>query len=322
MSTPSIDNRNQENPAEGVDVCPGCGGSETATLLDHAVDYEYGIQGDFRFAQCSCGLVFLSPRPTLHAIRSFYPAEYHAYQRPTSCLFRLLHRAQFRPRIRRYRRYLPEHGRVLDVGCGDGSLLREIGRQGPWELFGLDFNPEAFASAEDGGAPIHYFAGPIEDASYQRNSFDLIVMHHLLEHVPQPRATVARVFELLRPGGWLVGQLPNYDSIERRFTGRWWNGFHTPRHMQCFSPKTLTGLLKRAGFDSMGTRAALHPGQWALSLQSYVADRWLRGTRLRHGKAWFYPACLVTAIPLVVMEVMLHEGGIIDFEARKPLVAP
>src|SRR5574341_934712 len=140
METPSVASPAVPSTRE---ACPGCGAGGAETVLADARDYEYGVPGAFRFARCrDCSLVFLSPRPTLPEIVSYYPAEYHAYQRPTSRLFRLLDRLQYGPRVRRYRRLLPATGRVLDVGCGDGSLLREIGRRGPWELFGLDIKPE------------------------------------------------------------------------------------------------------------------------------------------------------------------------------------
>ncbi|MCI0341769.1 MAG: class I SAM-dependent methyltransferase [Planctomycetales bacterium] len=317
-SSPSS-SRAPAGPPPGPEACPACGSTAADTALADARDYEYGVPGEFRFARCaSCALVFLSPRPTLEQIVSYYPAEYHAYQRPTSRLFRLLDRLQYGPRVRRYRRLLPETGRVLDVGCGDGSLLREIGRRGPWELYGLDFKPEALPASDPAARPLHLFAGTLEQAPYERDFFDLVVMHHVLEHVPEPATTLRKVLEILRPGGTLVGQLPNYDSIERLVTGRYWNGYHTPRHMQCFSRRTLGALLSRTGFADVRTSPALHPGQWALSIQGWLAGRWLTRTRLAHGKAWFYPGCLLAGIPLTIVETAVRRSGVMNFVARKP----
>ncbi len=309
-----------ETREEPVAPCPACGAGDASIVLENARDWEYGVSGTFRFARCAaCGLCYQTPRPSLERLLGFYPADYHAHRLPTSSLFRLLHRLQFGPRVRRYlRRAGRTSGRVLDVGCGDGTLLRELSRRGSWELHGLDFNPDAIEAARHGEPPIQLFLGTLEDAPYEERRFDLIVMHHVLEHVPEPVTTLRRVLALLRPGGHVVGQLPNFASFERWATGRFWNGYHTPRHMQCFTPSSLAGLLGRVGFDRIETGPAAHPGQWALSLQSALVGGPFPRARRTHGKASFYPLCLVAGIPLAVGDVLIRAGGVMNFAARRP----
>jgi SAM-dependent methyltransferase len=319
--TATAELRREDAGEGGPAACPACGARDATIVLDDARDWEYGVPGSFRFARCgACGLCYLTPRPTLERLRTYYPADYHAHRLPTSSLFRLLHRMQFGPRVRRYLGIAGDvsGGRVLDVGCGDGTLLRELGRRAPCELHGLDFNPDAIAAARAGEPPIHLFLGTLEDAPYAERTFDLVVMHHVLEHVLEPATTLGRVRALLRPGGHVVGQLPNFASLERAVMGRFWNGYHTPRHMQCFTPPSLAALLRRSGFDRIATGPAAHPGQWALSLQSFLVGRVVPRARRAHGKTSFYPGCLAAGLPLAVADVVIRAGGVMNFSARRP----
>jgi SAM-dependent methyltransferase len=295
-------------------TCVACGSADGVCVLADAEDYEYRVPGRFRFVRCErCSLVYMNPRPSSSELVDYYPSDYHSFQRPENALFVWLSRLSYRLRLRDYRKRLGERGRILDVGCGDGALLHAFHEQGYRDLHGLDFHPAASEHASE----FEYFAGTIEAAPYPDASFDLIVMHHLLEHVEQPLQTLARAHALLAPGGTLVGQLPNIDSVEYRIFGRYWNGFHAPRHLQCFSAETLCGALQRAGFASFGWTPAPHPGQWALSLQSYIVGRWLPRAQLRHGKTRFYPACLVLALPLLAIDVLSKKSGVINFWARR-----
>jgi SAM-dependent methyltransferase len=300
-------------PLMAPDVCVACGNDAADVVLADGEDYEYRVPGRFRFVRCRrCDLVFMSPRPDQEALLRFYPRDYHAYERPTSRLFALLDRLNRRRRVRGYLRHLGPRRRILDVGCGDGALLEEFRGHGCSALAGLDFSP--LTGPADGR--FEFFRGTLEDAPWPDGSFDLVVMHHLLEHVENPVTTLRRARALLAPRGTLVGQLPNVESTEYALFGRYWNGFHTPRHLPCFGPRSLMAVLRDAGFDAPEWRPAPHPGQWALSLQSVVVGRVAPDAPLAHGKARFYPLCLALALPLAGVDLISRRAGVIDFWAR------
>ena len=97
--------------------------------------------------------------------------------------------------------------------------------------------------------------------------FDLITLWHALEHDYVPLETLRRLRSVVRPGGAIVVEVPNYDSLTRRLQGERWAGFHTPRHTAVYTPATLrsdAGARRMAGHATVPAR---HPR----SLRALVA---------------------------------------------------
>jgi len=99
------------------------------------------------------------------------------------------------------------------------------------------------------GADI--FVGNAVDAPFLAHSFDVITCFDVLEHVPEPRQLVSKILEWLKPGGIFYAGLPNIDSWEARFLGRYWFGLELPRHLSHFSPRSLRHLMASVGFDEI-----------------------------------------------------------------------
>jgi SAM-dependent methyltransferase len=144
-------------------------------------------------------------------------------------------------------RYLavPEKGRMLDVGCGDGSVLR-LAQELGWKAEGVDFDPQAVDAARRKGHTVK--AGRLVDQRYAYDAFDLVLMSHVIEHVHDPLETLREVRRVLRDRGTLVITTPNAASWGHHRFGRDWVQLDPPRHLQIFEADSLTGLVKRAGF--------------------------------------------------------------------------
>jgi 2-polyprenyl-3-methyl-5-hydroxy-6-metoxy-1,4-benzoquinol methylase len=93
-----------------------------------------------------------------------------------------------RAKLEAYRAYLPDGGRALDVGCGDGHLLIQLAgdRRASLRLEGVEFSEAAARAAEARGLTVH--RGRIEDVSLPEATFDLVIMNQLIEHVADPVA--------------------------------------------------------------------------------------------------------------------------------------
>lgn len=150
-------------------------------------------------------------------------------------------------------------GLFLDVGCSLGTSL-VAARDRAWDAVGIELSqPVAAFGREKWGLDIR--EETLEDLmregrsdGFAAQSFDLIFMHHTLEHVPEPGTLVEQCFRLLRPGGVMFQALPNHGALKSKLLrGRWSYGV-TPEHVSHFSKKTLRRLVERVGFEVLEVR--------------------------------------------------------------------
>lgn len=194
-----------------------------------------------------CGLGRFDPMLDAEQIRDLYPDAY--YGEPG---------VKFQPLVERLVRVvgarhigflsrgLRPGSRVLDVGCGRGVILGPLADRG-LAVHGVEISAEA-ARGTDPRAEIR-IAPRLADAAYPDGYFDEVVIWHVLEHLPDPRATVEEAQRILRPGGRLIVAVPNFSSLQARWSGAAWFHLDLPRHLYQFPLQALCSLLDEAGFD-------------------------------------------------------------------------
>lgn len=248
-------------------TCVLCGGCD-ATFLVTGYDRMQAREPDYRYVRCTaCGLVALTPTPAPADIAEFYPADYQAriagrprnFERPINRLAvtylygvdsvsrpRLL-RAAFRGLSGRILNGIREPygaNRLLDVGCGSGQLL-EVYRTLGWHVCGIEISPDACAACRAQGLQVHQ--GTVFDAPFSGRQFDMILLSHVIEHVPDPVAVLTRVAEFLAPNGKVIVSTPNMRGIGFSIYGSCWFPLDAPRHLFLFDPDTIRLLAERAG---------------------------------------------------------------------------
>jgi hypothetical protein len=117
----------------------------------------------------------------------------------------------------------------------------------------------------------------------------------------------------------MLGEVPNPDSLDAHWFGRYWGGWHFPRHLFQYSPAVLRRVLAHGGFGDIHVSAKLHTGHWALSIQNFLQSRPRYRTRLTHGRTFYYPLLLLLFIPFNLVQALFLKTGIIGFRARKNL---
>jgi SAM-dependent methyltransferase len=183
-------------------------------------------------------------------------------------------------------------GRILDVGCGPGKLLRVLRERG-WDAYGVDFSAVAVAEARQQGLKVEL--GDLFRAQYENRFFDVVLFNHSLEHMFRPLEMLREAYRILKSDGELVIYIPNASSFEARLFGRWWVHWDLPRHLYHFGPDTLARLLRQAGFHKFQMKSNVGTSSFLGSID-YVLKHALNRTR-RHGKLMKHfiakPLCLV-----------------------------
>lgn len=134
---------------------------------------------------------------------------------------------------------------VLDVGCGNGRLLRAFRCLG-WECYGVDISPWSAKFADRYG--FEFYSGSIEDSALQFGEFDLVVSSSTLEHIAQPVRHVQAIAQALKPGGsaYFCG-MPNYASLSVRLGLSTFHSNFPPGHVNFFTAETLAKLFQFTG---------------------------------------------------------------------------
>jgi SAM-dependent methyltransferase len=130
-------------------------------------------------------------------------------------------------------------GALLDAGAGRGRFVLAARRAG-WRAEGLE------PAARD--AVVGLRRASIEDAPIAEGSLDAVVLWHVLEHLDDPAAALARVRGWLRPGGGLLVGVPNLGSLQARLGGERWFHLDPARHRVHLTAEGTRALLERTGF--------------------------------------------------------------------------
>lgn len=131
-------------------------------------------------------------------------------------------------------------GKLLDIGAGTGDFL-VAAKNNSWNVFGLEVNETARALAKEKSVLLE---NQIEKFTGQ--TFDVITMWHVLEHISNYEETLEICHSLLKEDGVLVIAVPNYRSYDAQYYKNNWAAYDVPRHLWHFSRKSLPKLLKRS----------------------------------------------------------------------------
>jgi 2-polyprenyl-3-methyl-5-hydroxy-6-metoxy-1,4-benzoquinol methylase len=146
-----------------------------------------------------------------------------------------------------------EKGKFLDMGCGEGYMLKEAAVNG-FEPYGIDI---AYNLLPKYAERYHFTRGSIFEAKFPDNYFSVVYMDSVLEHVPNPLETLAELKRILKPGGIMMVIVPNEDSTMNAVTKLAYYAalqpnkygkikpFVTPYHIQGFNKRSLQALFSR-----------------------------------------------------------------------------
>jgi len=188
------------------------------------------------------------PQPTLDKLGSYYEFEdYISHTDGKRTLFEKMYhfikRKAIRDKVKLINSYQPVKGRILDIGAGTGDFLLECKNQN-WDILGIEPNDKAKGIAVGKGIK---FGDTIE--KLESNSFDVITMWHVLEHVPDVEHQVAELKRLLKPSGTIIIAVPNFKSYDAKYYKEFWAAYDVPRHLWHFSKTAIEKLFDKQNMN-------------------------------------------------------------------------
>ena len=230
-------------------TCPWCGSGSLVDRLD-ITDLLQHKPGTFHLDECrDCGHVFQNPALTIEGLDYYYKDAYDgAGDELAEVSFGSL-TPIYERRVETLARFT-EPRAWLDVGTGHGHFPVAARKRWPNARFdGLDLSDTVEEAERRGRIDTGYRGLFPELADGLPRSYDVLSMHHYLEHTREPRAELAAAAKVLEPGGHLMIEMPDAESPWARRLGTLWWQWAQPQHQHFIPCDELVAALEQAGFE-------------------------------------------------------------------------
>ncbi|HET6821666.1 MAG TPA: class I SAM-dependent methyltransferase [Anaerolineales bacterium] len=145
------------------------------------------------------------------------------------------------------RRYGRHGSRLLEVGSGMGHLVGQL--EDTFQTYGMDLNHWAVKQSKDIVQKTHLQTASAQELPFSDGSFNVIIIKHIVEHLPDPRKAIQEIGRVTEAGGILILATPNLDSLLKPWKGDAWIGYQDPTHISLKPPAEWLSLIKAAGFE-------------------------------------------------------------------------
>lgn len=265
------------NYLETLSHCPVCGHQHFSPFLscqDHTLSQE-----KFSIVACAqCQFKFTNPRPSAQSIGQYYQSDtyishHDEAQNLMAKVYVWVRKFTLKGKLNLINTLAKKQTskRLLDVGCGTGMFLHAC-RLGGWQCSGMEPDPAARAKAEKN---IGQKLLAQIDESLQKNTFDVVTLWHVLEHIHTLNETLTTLRESLKTGGHIVIAVPNHQSHDAQKYGKYWAAYDVPRHLYHFSQNTMIQLLEKHGFEHCQT----HPMWFDAAYVSLLSSQYQQGSK-------------------------------------------
>lgn len=286
--TDTVSSSPERRPGELVSGrCLICSGSRL-----HTLPFRYAFKDRFLHGtSClDCSAVFLDPMPSDDEIAGLYQEEYFTECSDTcgahgpAAYMEMAEdsdqeRKQGAQRLdRRIRETVEQRGVLVEVGCGPGFFLAELGNLG-WSVKGLEISEFAARHAQE-KLGLDVRVGPIDSDSFPEGSANAVFMGDVLEHLPDPVVSLRNLRQWIAADGVLIVAIPSTLNLLSAKIGmafyRAHSGFKTlkipPYHLFEYTPRSVSKALEVAGFRVLSLQQSAAP----------ISKMGLRGSRIEN----------------------------------------
>jgi len=145
------------------------------------------------------------------------------------------------------RRYGKRGRRLLEIGSGMGHLVGQL--EDTFATFGMDLNHWAVKQSKSVIEKTQLQTASAQELPFSDNSFNVVIIKHIVEHLPDPQQAIREIGRVTEPGGTLILATPNLDSLLKPWKGERWIGYQDPTHISLKRPAEWLELIRNAGFD-------------------------------------------------------------------------
>lgn len=247
-------NGTEPNSYNTLPYCPICNFNNHVTL-------KFKKEASLIYRCHDCELLFVFPQPQEKDWRAFYSDSYFRRGNKYSPKIKSpLHDPNLQNDLVKMKllNKFKSSGRLLDVGCAKGGFLK-VAHEWGFEVEGVDI-------AESAAEYVRHNLGfkvancDLPSAGLQVETFDIITLWDVIEHLRNPNPTLAEAYRLLRPGGLIFLSTGDASSIWARLTGRYWQLLTPSQHLFFYTPKSLRKILELNKFT---VKRNIHPGKRA-----------------------------------------------------------
>lgn len=203
-----------------------------------------GIPGTQRLVRCNeCEMIYENPRYDAKTIVQGYMSSLEAD-----------HDSQYPMRVKSFYLTLKKHSdripspgaKILDIGTAGGAFL-EAATQYGYRAYGMEPSADLVHRGKARGLNIEQ--GTIESHNFEPNSFDMVCLWDVIEHLPDPKAALNEVRKLLKPEGILLINYPDIGTWQAKIAGKrfWWI---LSVHLHHFTRKSIADICRRTGFEA------------------------------------------------------------------------
>lgn len=236
--------------------CPWCG-SENNSLFLELKDY-FLTRENFEIYECDdCKLLFTTPCPPLSQIGKYYKSnDYLSHNEQKKGLvpfiYRMVKKINIKNKFNMINHYRAINKDILDIGCGVGDFLLYAKNNG-YEVVGVEPDSEARKISEN-KLESKIFS-PDELSVIPDNSFDVITMWHVLEHVSDLKTEIHHIERMLRSNGQLILALPNFKSYDAEYYNDKWAAYDVPRHLNHFCKTSIMNIFKQTNLQLVDVKS-------------------------------------------------------------------
>lgn len=287
-------------------ACPACKEINSTQFINNPVYMEYFVKRKSKVTVViclNCKAIYQDPFPKTAELEKLYPLDYQNYNKKStpilSDLLNLLNNLNAKSFIKKF----GKNKTVLDYGCGDGSFIKCPNKNDLKKIYGFDPNiRENNQINEKESCIIHKYKN-----LKKIGRFDIIRMHHVIEHLSDLDNEMLFLKSLLKKNGLILIQTPNPLSISLKLFKRFWGPLHYPYHTILFTPESLKIASKRWELNlSSLAPSRIMPTGWSMSAENLIKNKFRIKIR---GRTPIYSLLSISLLPISFLETIIFQNS-------------